>query len=201
MRYCDQRVSTWGGLRLFQQALAATGLDLFPQLHRSLPDANGGIVPAPAAVEMRRELDRFKNALPTSVPALVDARSGRVVWRRIDVYDGIQILSGRAHAHIGIDVDGFFVRDATTHAELFRSTHFRKRRGAYVTILQDMRTGEELRLESSLAFGEDDDSEAGLAEFVVQEATLVPADFDFILNALMKLTDASVATGNPIRWC
>jgi len=222
MDFACERISNWTGYRQFQAALGAVGWQHFPVLEEQLPNANGGLTPSVASAKALEELAFFSAAGEIGVKTvLVETASGEGLYEYVAAYEGVFILSGSRGVNAGLSEFEFFAVDATSGEDQFRATRFR----------QFNRSGEEISGDGKGLTWENLDTgdvyESGIAisgkqipwedgswqqpdgkcrfeypsQFHVEQRPRLVADFDYIVNALRTVFDASVQTGNPVRWC
>lgn len=203
---CSERVGNWSGCAMFNEYCEEIGEEKLPILSHILPDGNGGTFPAEKAEAALKELDYFDawldekmEANPTSI--LVDAAKGEEAWSPED--GEMKILAGRNSE--AVLEDGVFriVSDEENGAGevLFASRHFAyERRGGSVQdgegksyTLTDLDSGNRIDCESGFDFCEEQ-----ATEFTVGSRKAWPWTFANV--SLRKLLNASLETGNPIRW-
>jgi hypothetical protein len=222
MDFACERISNWTGYRQFQEALGEVGWQHFPVLKEQLPNANGGLTPSTASAKALEELNFFAAAGEIGVKTvLVDTASGEGLYEYVAAYGGVFILSGSRGVNAGLSEFEFFAVDATSGEDLFRATRFRqfKKSGEKVSgdcdglVWENLDTGDVY--ESGIAIsGKQIPWEDGSwqkpdgkcrfeypSEFHVEQRPRLVADFDYIVKALRTVFDASVQTGNPVRWC
>jgi hypothetical protein len=182
-------LSNWSGYRKFQAALRHAGWQHFPALHDHLPNNNGGRMPAPAAAQALAELAYFPAADLGTVTELLDEDSNSVIDEYIESYDGVVYLHRDYQA--GVDPDGFFVR----HGEqtVFRSLRFEQVERAGGVALVDGAHSVEWRTSPI--------GTPAAKRLCVRTRTQIAAEFDYIVEPLHKVLEASVRTGNPVHWC
>jgi hypothetical protein len=222
MEAARERISNWGGYRLFKEALEKVGWQHFPVLAKELPTANGGLMTPQASDAALLELDFFRQQpFIGKIATLVDSRSGYVIFRHIAAWKGAFIWN-RYGVDAGVSECEFFIRDHNTGADLFRATQVRQtlldpidEHAAYSGRVQftDIVTGtvfiaRAVVLERPIPWPdgrmENDKRQIRserLEEFHVEIRDQISADFKYILEPLTRVFQASVATGNPVRWC
>ncbi len=196
MEQASERVASWPGLRLFQQALESAGWSHFPTLQAELPSANGGRMSAEAAARVLDELDFFvQQAVMGDEVVVVDEATGEVALRYVAAYRGVWMLTSGYEAEV--DPDGFFVLDVGSDppATLFRSTRFRQR------VVPDGQVefsdaASSVRITMAPVGGPETAPERLRMELRHQS----PADFNYIVTPLRRLCQAAVETGNPVMW-
>jgi hypothetical protein len=217
-----EALANWPGYRLFQEALASVGWDRFPVLHRELPEANGGKMDAGKAALVLDELADFRDVgFIGSNFCLVDSSGGEEIREHVASYQGIFILDGRSGLNVGFDGNGLFIRDRDG-AELFRTTRFRQ------TLLDpdtdmhgpepgrvefvDLDTGQTFECRIAISGNaipwpdgrmQDDKGRCRFdhpREIHVETRSVLSTDFAYILDPLTRICQASVETGNPVRW-
>jgi hypothetical protein len=224
MEQASEHIGNWSGYRAFQEALEQAGWHLFPTLEAELPENNGGQTSPASARLCLEELACFRSLETLGEKAcLVDSATGEEVHRHIAAYDGVFVWAGSVGLEVGLGEFDFFVRDASTGSDLFRSRHFRqrvlepKRVGRDWDIgeveLTNMDSGERFRSPVAVrgrqvpwpsGRWEDDEGRCNFAvpvEFHVEARPILPQDFDYTVTALEKVFRAAVETGNPVRWC
>lgn len=222
LHYARERISNWGGYRLFQEALGQAGWEHFPVLKAELPEHNGGSTAPEAAALALQELDYFEgDARLGSVAVLVDTDSGFVIFEYIRGYDGVFIMSGRSGLEAGVDPQGFFLREGNPPSrELFRARRFEQRLlGArplvgydgdveYIDTEGGQRfvgrltvTGQEIAWPDGRM---EDDRGRSRFEYPVrlhvEERQRSAADFAYIVEPLRAVFQAAVTVGNPVYW-
>lgn len=222
MKFALEHISNWTGYRQFQEALGEVGWQHFPVLKEQLPNANGGLTPSTASSLALLELEIFTAVNQIGIKTvLVDTSSGEGLHEYIAAYDGVFIFDGKRGINVGLTEFEFFAIDSTSGGDLFRAKRFR----------QSNKNGEKLSGNGEGLVWEDLDTrqiyESGIAisgkqipwedgswqkpngqcrfeypsEFHVEHRPRLVADFEYIVQALRTVFDASVKTGNPVRWC
>lgn len=203
MVFCRVRISNWGGYRSFQSALEETGWEHFPTLHAYLPENNGGHLPAHAAGTALEELETFRRIYAGTIPVLVNVETGELVNPL-----GYSIMGGRTPAGfpyvVGIDRDGIYVAEGADQPHvLFRSSLFEQHLtpgqedispAPWLVTYRDVATGEECRCPLPLV------APIGSITLQVKQRGQTAARFTYILDPLEQILQASVLTGNPVRW-
>ncbi|GIM91053.1 hypothetical protein [Paractinoplanes toevensis] len=175
-----------------RRALLEAGGANFPALLAYLPTrTHDGCIPAGEVPRVLAELDLFeKEARLPDEAVLVDEASGTVLFSR-----GFDV--GRYF--IGVDEDGFFVRDTRVDppVELFRATRFEQQAlpGDELELSGDGRT---VRLSSRKPFA--DFLPTTPRRLVAEVRSRTGADFAHLLGMLRRLGAASVTTGSPVTW-
>ena len=222
MNFASEHISNWTGYRQFQEALGEVGWQHFPVLKEQLPNANGGLTPSSASTKALLELEIFTAASEIGIKTvLVDAASGDGLHEYVAAYDGVFIFAGSRGINVGLREFEFFAVETTSGEDVFRATRFRQfnKSGEKVTgdsdglVWEDLETGNVY--ESGIAISGkqipwEDGSWQKLngqcrfeypAEFHVERRPRLVSDFDYIVKALRAVFDASLKTGNPVRWC
>jgi len=223
MDYARERIANWAGYRLFQEALGKVGWEHFSVLRKELPNANGGLMSPESAKQAIVELDRFRQVREIGQNAiLVDTKTGFVIFEHVATYEGIFIYGGLSGLQAGIGKVGFFIRDRESGTVRFQVTRIGQRLLDPVVEGQayDGRV-EFFDLDTKKSFvcplvvpggpkpwpdGRLQDDQGRMRfnpsdAFHVETLTIVPSHFDYAVNSLMNVFEASVATGNPVRWC
>ncbi|MEW4453182.1 hypothetical protein AB1L30_10940 [Bremerella sp. JC817] len=222
MDFARERISNWTGYRQFQEALGEVGWQHFRVLKEQLPNANGGLTPSAASAKAIEELDFFASAGEIGVKTfLIDIASGKGLYEYVAAYGGVFILSRSYEVNAGLSEFEFVAVDATSGEDLFRATRFRQfhKSGKKVDghcdgiAWENLDTGDVY--DSGIAIrGQQIPWEDGSwekpngqcrfeypSEFQVEQRPRLVSDFDDIVKALRTVFEASVETGNPVRWC
>lgn len=199
MEFASEWVANWSGYRLFRDALATVGWQHFPTLRTELPEANGGMMPAAAAVQVLAELDFFatQDRLGEET-VLLDEDTGDVVMTHVPAYDG-EVMLGPGY-RAGVDRDGFFVRDDAREAArtLFRSRRFSQVvRDAGMVEFSDAECTAVVKMPPVDAAPDEQPVPRRLR---VETRPRTAADFVHIVQRLRTLCLAAKETGNPVVW-
>ncbi len=197
MEYASEYLSNWAGYRLFQNALERAGWHHFPVLKEYLPESNGGQLPEDLAEEALEELLVFQ-ALPRLGEdfRLVESASGKILWRGVDVYDGIFIWA--KEREYGISRKGFFVRLRASQKVVFRSNDFTQEVVDGRATYRCRETGVTYQDAEPLGEPEGDHYPGN---FHLEPFQHRPEDFLYIVEPLERILTASLETGNPVCWC
>lgn len=221
MNYAETHISNWAGYRLFQDALGTIGWEHFPTLESQLPNNNGGLTPAAESTLAIQELLRFENAEQIGLKTvLVDATTGDLLQEHIPSYSGIFFMSGSNGFDAGLSEDAFFAKDRSSNTELFRAVRFKQFHpdGQPVTghraglVWEDLDSGQ--MFISNAAVGgrevpspdgrwQDDNGRCNISyasEMRVEQRGREVQQYDYVVQALRAVFQASVETGNPVRW-
>ena len=200
------------------------GWERFPVLRAELPNTNDGKTEADRSALALAELGAFRaaGAIGSNV-CLVDSTTGETLYEHVASYGGVFTLDGRARVDLGFDEAGFFVRERDGGAELFRAIRFRQTlldpdREPYgpepgrVAFL-DLDSGRTFECRTAVSGHEipwpdgrmqDDRGKVRLdhpPELHVESRPERASDYEYAAEPLAKVFRASVATGNPVRWC
>ncbi len=195
MVFYDADLSNWSGYRSFQQALEQAGWQHFPTLREYLPNSNDGSLSASAAGEALRELDRFHSLDLGKEIVLVNSQTGQVLYDYIAPCGGRFVFGGQTGVDVGFDPAGLVLVERDTERVLFRATRVEQiEHPDGQTTLIDRDTGQ--RYLGQVRVGDEGD------RFLHTECrALDPEKFAFITRPLRALLEASLETGNPVRWC
>lgn len=203
---CTERVGNWSGVAMFDHWCSVIGEDRLPILSHILPDGNGGTFPAEMAEAALAELDvfdveldRLMEANPTTT--LIDVSTGKEAWSpedgRMDIFASGMDKADMAEGEFRV-VDDWFRKGEV----LFASTHFtheyindptwKGKHRRYV--LTDLVSGKSIECSEGFEF-----CSAERTEFVI--GSRKAWCWTFANAALRNLLNASLETGNPIRWC
>jgi hypothetical protein len=221
MEFASEHVGNWTAYRLFQEALERVGWENFAILRAELPNANGGLMSAKSAKAALAELARFRQLSTTGQnAALIDSGTGQVIFQHVGAYEGVFILDGHVGIDIGVGEFEFFIRKHDSGIDLFRATHIQQSfldgQPSAVRYLgrveyRDAETGESVVCTVPLGYtvpwpdGRFQDEKGQWrhvypGEFHVERREALPSQFEYTVSALARLFEASVKTGNPVRW-
>jgi len=223
LEFASERISNWGGYRLFQTALREIGLEHFPALQAELPNVNGGLTQPTACALALQELEFFQSVNEYGTKTvLFNSKTAEFLQEHIEVYGGIFIMYGGSGIEVGLDEDCLYVVDSNK-IRLFESKRFKQYRkcgepigeGYYSehdVVWEDVATGKIFKSGHAIS-GKQIPWENGKwenkqgrcrfeypAEFHVGHHPKLTSDFDDIVKALKIVFEASVETGNPVRW-
>lgn len=208
MVYALEFIASWRGYRAFSDALDELGSEKFPLLTAQLPDGVDGISSAADAAGMLDEIARFE-ALQTVVTqaVLVDSERGQDISMGSQVLGGALTMDRVTGYDLGFDERGFFVRDRwEMNRELFRALRVEQQLLHPEELLVEyVDRDSERRFQCRVPFGKVMPGEDGLPRmalqfFHVELRPTTPMRFLYILEPLKRILQASVATGNPVRW-
>lgn len=209
MLRANEFVSSWRDFYTFQDALNAVGADHFPTLLEHLPDGDdNGITRADASAKALEEIAYFKSLEFVDKSAvLVDTERKQDVSKGSNVLGGALTMDRVSGFDLGFDENGFFVRDRwELNRELFRAMRVRQTMinpEEFLVEYRDLDTDK--TFECSAPFGqtiagEDGLPRAYLKEFHVEQREVPPSRYAYILDPLIRVFEASVETGNAVRW-
>ncbi|WP_026414174.1 hypothetical protein [Actinomadura oligospora] len=199
MEVARERISNWGGYRYLKEAMEVAGWERFPVLREYLPDANGGELPTERAREALGELAAFRGCDDVGrETVLLDEDTGNVLATNIRAYGGVFVWDGIAKRRVGVDERGLFVVDDSDR-ELFRALRCTQRRVRAGRVRFRTADGEETTLDLTSTIGEQDG--AYPQRLNVVERPLSGTYFDYAVEPLRRVCEASVRTGNPVVWC
>ncbi|MFB0563896.1 MAG: hypothetical protein ACETWM_22075 [Candidatus Lokiarchaeia archaeon] len=200
MEIASERISNWGGLRYFQQALARMGWEHFPTLRDEIPDYNGGFTSPQASAKALEELKFFqKQRKLGSYPFLIDTERGIELREYTEAYDGIFIMDGRYGMFIGFDEEGLFFIKQPEGKLVFRAKRVEQQIRGFIkkqVVYTDLDTGKEFVCQSDIEF------DGRCPRYMhVEQRSIDPSEFDYIIIPLIKVFTVSIETGNPVYWC
>lgn len=203
MRFAWERISSWAGVRHFQNALRALGADKFPRLLAAIPDTNGGMTKPADAGACLAELSAFeKQGSFHRRIHLTDAETGDVIHDYVEDYGGVFAWLGQEGIEMGVDADGFFITDREGSV-FFRSKDTEQmRQGPAEFVFRDVESGAKFVSPAGLSHPASD----GLTDLFPKRVKVVieddtPANYVHEISALRKVFEASAATGRPVIWC
>ena len=209
MLQANEFIASWRDYYTFRDALEAVGKEHFPTLLSQLPDGDErGITTADLSAKALEEIAYFQSLEHVDESAvLVDKERGEDVSKGSNVLGGTLTMDRVSGFDLGFDDQGFFVRDRwELNRELFRAMRVRQ------TVLNP----EDLHVEyhdldsdktfqchapfGQLITGEDGLPRAYLQDFYVELRAVPPSRYAYILTPLIRAFEASVETGNAVRW-
>ena len=191
----SEKIASWTRFDLFRTALETVGWQHFPTLEAELPE-DEGTMPAASAAKALAELRHFTEQIAVGRNArLVDEDTGAELWTHAPSNGGVFALGPTYR--IGIDFDGFFVRDPRTDpaTELFRAMRLTQRAVETGVEFDDGRN--RVTVARRPLAGTDDAPPTRLAVVVRTET---PADYSSIVDALARIFRASADSGIPVKW-
>ncbi len=209
MLRANEFVSSWRDFYTFQDALKAVGVQHFPMLLKHLPDGDDrGITSAEEAVPALEEIAYFKSLDAVDVSAvLVDTEREQDVSKGSNVLGGALTMDRVSGFDLGFDDDGFFVRDRwELNRELFRAMRVQQtviNPEDYLVEYRDLDTGRVFQCSApfgQMIAGDDGLPRAYLKTFHVELRQVAPTRYAYILDPLIRVFEASVETGNAVRW-
>jgi hypothetical protein len=201
-RWMDQAVEVfnWTAYRSFKRALQIAGWEHFPTLQAELPETNDGLTSASLALKLLDELCFFTEKADLGwTTFLVDTDTGEELHEYIPAYDG-EFRIGRDGYNFGVDDEGFFIQESlltdnqpmVEFIDLETGRSFAARTDPMIRIVYGP-NGNLQDAEGNIHFG------YPVRMHIITRKRL-PSDFDHVVSALRAVCEASVQTGNPIRW-
>jgi hypothetical protein len=223
MIYAGAYVSNWEGYNAFLTALDTVGEEHFPTLVAELPGAEGGLTMPDAAAKALRELEFFRAQDDVGKNMfVVNGETGEKLFARVPEHENVFIWDGRNGLNIGLDDEGLFIEDSWELSRIvFRARHIEQilldpdvtdMGGDGRVTLVDVDSGRRFDCKTPIPGKEipwpdgrirDDEGRFRLEYprlINVEEHTLKGSDFESILRPLTMVLEASVTTGNPVRW-
>ncbi|MEV6555842.1 hypothetical protein AB0M22_09010 [Nocardia sp. NPDC051756] len=205
MDLVSERIANWSGYRLFQSALEAAGLANFPTLSAELPNNNGGQLSPTSAAAALVEIGLFRTQSDVGTETnLIDAATGEALMTGVPSYSGVFIWDGRTKHNFALDADaGLTIINTSTdpESEIFRAHNFTQKQslrgGTWFTNLD---TGQRARIPAREPINPKESANYP-RRLRVQNTPVTPDRFDYILNPLTRVLQASVDTDNPVVWC
>lgn len=176
------------------------GWQHFPTLRDEIPDYNGGFTPPQASAKALEELKFFQEQ-PTlgSYPFLIDTERGTELREYTAAYDGIFIMDGRYGMFIGFDEAGLFFIKQPEGKLVFRAKRVKQQIRGFIkkqVVYTDLDTGKEFVCQSDIEF------DGRYPRYMhVEQRSIDPSEFDYIIIPLIKVFRVSIETGNPVYWC
>jgi hypothetical protein len=213
MDYKAQFIANWKGYRAFLDALEQIGWEQFPALHAELPSGNQGLTSAKAAALALKELEHFKTqGGKITRTFLINDETNAIVGSSHLAFDGMFGWNGRTGMSIGFDDKGFFIVDTwEMNRELFRAMRF-EQHALPAESLDKPQQYEYIDLDSKRRFVCStpvrvfvEDTAGQLKQeyphrLRVEQRSIGADYFGYILEPLTAIFQASIETGNPVRW-
>lgn len=208
MNQASEFIASWKGYQAFSDALDALGAKRFPALRAHLPGGDDGTTPPDAAAAMLAELDAFAQAQSqVRYAVLVDSERGEIISHGSHTLKGALKMDVSSGFDVGYDAEGFFVRDRWEMNRLvFRAMRLEQRL-LHPETLQveyvDLETGRTFACNTP--FGQAFIGAHGLPRMVYERlhVELLPSPenrFAYLTDPLRRVLQASLQTGNPVRW-
>jgi len=216
-RICDVRVGNLSGIEKFCDAVVKAGgyPNKYPTLTSIIPRNNDGFVEASQFSQVLTELEDFCNHLEQQVGVfVVDVKTGNTIFSCVQ--PTLISWSKAEKINVGFDREGLFVVETDDKAtfdyfldmkgsngianviaiEKFRSKHFTRKllTDRDWVLLTDVATNKQCRVKFPPLF-----PKIEVLEFKVITRSFKSSDF-LAIEALRKLLNASINTGNPIHW-
>lgn len=199
--------------RAFRDAVEQIGVERLATLCAALPEDNEGLMTAGDAALCLQELNVFRSRL-TDVQrrCLIDTESGLMIASVGRQGEEAFERDERTGLRLGLDDDGFFVRDAWEfNREVFRATRFSQQVLEAETLDQPTQylftdLDSERQFTSRTPIRLFVRGEFGLlrqvypAALAVETRSAASDHFDSVLEPLTAVLAVSVETGNPVRW-
>ncbi len=209
MNQASVYIASWKGYQAFADALEQMPADPFPLLRAELPDGGNGVTSPERARMMLKEIEAFNRLDKIADQAvLVDDERGQDISMGSNVLNGTLAMDRVTGFDLGFNADGFFVRD---RFELNRLL-FQARQVEQTVIHPESHQVEysdrdegARRFRCSTPFGKLITGDDGLPrpffqQFSVHMRPVSPERFAYLTDPLQVVLQASVDTGNPVRW-
>lgn len=208
MEICSERLANASGMSAFRTIIQQLGIEKYPIITKHLPKSNGGHLPFKLANAMKHELKSLKQEVSDeSLVVLNELTLNRRIQSTNSNYSLPFVFSGYNKLNYIISRNGFkvirnknFLGKKYTK-ELFVSKKFtQKKLGDKKYLFEDYDS--KCVYESSINIFPDKNQNDDFFEFEVTEIkTAIADEYAYIIEPLLKLTKASLETGNPIIWC
>lgn len=209
MLRANEFIASWRGYYAFRDALEEAGADHFPTLLDHLPDGDErGITPAEDSAKALAEIQYFLSLVTVEEAAvLVDTERGTDVSKGSDVLGGALTMDRVSGFDLGFDEKGFFVRDRwELNRELFRAMRVEQtllNPEDFLVEYRDLDSGKIFQCSAPFGqtiTGDDGLPRAYLQQFHIELRPVAPSRYAYILDPLTRVFEASVETGNAVRW-
>lgn len=209
MLRANEFISSWRDYYTFRDALESVGTQHFPVLLEQLPDGDElGITPADQSEVALKEIAYFQSLDHVDESAvLVDTERDVVVSKGSNVLGGALTMDRVSGFDLGFDEQGFFVRDRwELNRELFRAMRVEQtilNPEEFYVEYRDRDSDKSFRCSApfgQIINGEDGLPRAYLKQFHIEIRPVAPTRYAYILDPLIRVFEASVETGNAVRW-
>lgn len=213
--HISERISNWSGIRLFQQAMNTIGIDNFPILNTELPDVNGGYLTVENAKKALAELDIFEKRIVTiNNIYLINVDSGEAVYEYIDAYDG-KVIFSKPYS-LGFNINGLYIVESDSNKILFQGKSVQQKVYYYPQWLKIITKITPIKLRPirkvcwiDTATKNHFYTKFGLSiyngnypkEFTIKEQPTDIFNYQYIIDSLRKMFEASIQMNNPVYWC
>ncbi len=202
-------IASWKGHQAFIEAVEALNdPKSFSLLLSHLPDGDDGVTSPELAQKMLDEIALFEARQSTlSHAVLMDTERGDVVSMGSQVLNGVLTMDRQTGYDIGFNAEGFFIRDRwEMNRVLFIAKRVEQR-----MLLPEHQQVEYVDLETGRSFvcntpfgkwynGEDGVPRMYLQHFHIEDRPAESGRFAYVTDPLRRVLQASVRTGNPVRW-
>ena len=208
MELADEYLSNISGMGAFRHIVRELGgKDKFPILTEYLPTSNGGVLPSEFAQQALDELLLLEQEQTTEEKVVLTEKSTGSLKASVssDTYWFFVFTAYNKNTY-GIDKDGFFIlenvkeKDEELSYIMFRSNNFIQQtisKDRYKFI--DIPSGESFECSVKLHPHEEVATED--YEFEVQtERVGITSEYEYMIEPLKRLANASIVSGNPIHW-
>ncbi len=220
MDFACERIANWGGVSSFKRVLKSNNSERFKTLLSEIPEANGGKTAPESARKILNELDLFDELeVLEKTFVLLDCEEGTEIWQSSEETSSTFVISGEENIILSLDKDGFFI--AKDDEVLFQSKEFLQEllepnkterwedgKVKYIDIVSGMEfvcystiPGEQITWPNGSW-----ENEKGQVRFsfprhyCTKYREDTPGEYSYITESLRTICEASVKTGNPIRW-
>lgn len=209
LELANERLANSSGMTSFKAILHDFGGEKrFPILIKYLPTSNDGNLPSECAEMALKELCDLQQEPSTEKKIVLRLSTGELRWTTNLKYSTIFLTTGFKREQFGLDKDGFFILAKRgflwfkATKLVFRSKHF-KQIPLENNKVQFIDTNSQKTFTCTpYLYSETKDSPRQDFEFYVRiENALIADEYQYIIEPLIKLTTASMASGNPIIWC
>lgn len=208
MKLADEHLANISGMGAFRYIVNELGGETkFPILTKYLPTANGGILPSKFAREALEELASLEKEKTIEEKIILQEKSTKSLKASVssDTYL-LFVYTAHNKNNYGIDRDGFFIlenikeKDKVLSYIMFRSSNFIQQvitKDCYKFIDKESKAS----FECSVKLHPIDEEATCDYEFEVKtEKVGIANEYQYIIEPLKRLANASIISGNPIHW-
>lgn len=208
MKLADEYLSNISGMWSFRHIVNKLGgKTKFPILTKYLPTANDGVLPSEFAQQALKEIISLEKEKLIEEKILLREKSTQSLKASVNS-DTYLLFGYTAHNknNYGIDKDGFFIMENVKEKGkelsyiMFRSNNFIQRvisKDYYKFIDIESNTSFEC---SAKLYPIDEEATIDYEFEVRTEKVEIVNEYEYIIEPLKRLANASIVAGNPIHW-
>lgn len=208
-------IANKSGYRYFQTALAQLGWENFPTLESELYDESRATTPTRLSAIALTELDWFSQLEQVGTQTvLIDSQTRDVVKSHLTGFGGLFLRRFPSGPNTGLSDSELYVETSNSKTILFHSESFTQSKpkkkwfaNEIISVVwKDLKSGKRFKSSDPLAIHKHDDQGNQSIDYYPQRMHIetdwkvFSKEFDYIVKPLKTIFQASVDTGNPVRW-